>query len=80
MRLLRSPVLLRRALWVALLSGLLGLWAHHWRGNIVNNYSWSPSTYAAANNLMHICWGVSGLALACVGLCLVIRVASRPPG
>ena len=56
MRLFRSPVLLRYALWIALLSGLLGLWAHHWRANLVNNYSWSPSNYAAANNLMHICW------------------------
>ncbi|WP_460821130.1 hypothetical protein [Nocardioides ungokensis] len=79
MRLLRSPVLLRRASWVALLSGLLGLWAHHWRGNIVNNYSWSPGNYAAATNLMHIFGGVFVVALACVGLCLVTRLVSRPP-
>jgi len=56
MRFFRDDALLRRAIGLSLVFGLLGLWARHWREDITSQGTYATSTYNSANNLMHTFW------------------------
>lgn len=67
MRYFRDDALLRRAIGAALVLGLLGLWARHWRENAS-----AYDSYDAANNLFHTFWFLAVVALIYVATSLLL--------
>lgn len=72
MRFFRDDALLRRAIGAALVLGLFGLWARHWREDITSRGTYATDTYNAANDLMHIFWALAIVAVIYVAVSLLL--------
>ena len=77
MRFFRDHALLRRAIGAALVLGLLGLWARHWREDIISQGTYVTDTYNAANNLLHTFWTLAVVALIYVAVSLLLTPRSK---
>lgn len=77
MRFFRDDALLRRATGAALVLGLLGMWARHWREDIVSRGTYATDTYDAANDLVHTFWALAIVAVIYVAACLLLTPRTR---
>lgn len=79
MRFFRDDALLRRAIGAALVLGLLGMWARHWREDVVSRGTYATDTYDAANHLVLTFWTLAIVAVAYVAASLLLTPRTSTP-
>ena len=78
MRYFRDETLMRRALGAAIVFGLLGLWARHWRDSLAARGTYATDTWDAADNWLHTCWAIAVVLTLYVAACLILTPRTTP--